>query len=138
MSNWHQIGEHLINVDEQSKMWVKDHETISHRNDRGDVYSIVCKDPKKEFQKLADKLTGRRSFMDTFKSYFKKHEEAYMTIFIVILIDHFIFAGVFRQKIQDLVDSLIAKTSRNLLEEDKPSRKKTQTKKEEPANGKTD
>lgn len=54
--------------------------------------------------------------MDRVKSYIERHEDVLITIGIIILIDQFIFAGAFREKLKGLVDSMINKVTSKLGE----------------------
>ena len=55
--------------------------------------------------------------MDGLKKYFKKNEDTIYTIGIIVLVDHFVFNGLFREKLKSLMDGLIYKTEKKLLEE---------------------
>lgn len=50
------------------------------------------------------------------RDYFIKHRELLMGLTLVILLDHFIFAGAFREKIQKIVQSILDKTEKKLCE----------------------
>lgn len=54
------------------------------------------------------------TMLDSLKSYFNKNQETFYTIGLIILIDHFVFNGAFRDKIKQLVDKLINKTEKQL------------------------
>jgi len=114
---WEMIGDELVEVGKVSNIW-KENGYIKFR-ERGHIFYVTPKDCDKRFRILKEQLTKRRTPMDTtIKGYFKKHEETCITLAIIILVDHFIFNGSFRQKIQNLVDGLLAKTSKKLLEEE--------------------
>jgi hypothetical protein len=50
------------------------------------------------------------------KGYFKEHRDIIMTLLMVILVDHFVFEGVFREKLQNLVEGMINKVHKGLEE----------------------
>lgn len=64
-------------------------------------------------KKPAQKKEG--NVMDYVKGYFFKHRELLMGLTIVILLDHFIFGGAFREKTQKIVHSLLDKTEKALV-----------------------
>ena len=68
-------------------------------------------------------VSGRRNIMESIKSYFKQHQETYITLAIVILIDQFIFEGKFREKIKSLLDRMISKVEGDLLKDKKQEEK---------------
>lgn len=57
----------------------------------------------------------KEKFMDKIKKYFEQHNDTYITLGIIILIDHFVFEGKFREKIKEIIDNLLAKTEKQLL-----------------------
>ena len=61
---------------------------------------------------------GERTMMNQVKSYFESNKDTYITLAVVILIDHFIFDGAFREKTKDLVDRLLTKTSKKLIDDE--------------------
>ena len=75
------------------------------------IFEDQCAIPPNEFKKVG--------FMDFLKNYFTKHQDSLMTLAVIILLDHFLFDGAFRNKIKGMVDNLINKTEKNLLEEGK-------------------
>lgn len=50
---------------------------------------------------------GGSQMLANIKDYFKKHQEIFITLGIIILIDHFLFNGAFREKIKDTVEKLL-------------------------------
>ena len=57
------------------------------------------------------KKIGKKGFgMDSIKNYFNKHQDSLITLAIVIILDHTLFEGAFRGKIQTLVDKILGQT----------------------------
>jgi len=52
--------------------------------------------------------------MNYVRDYFIKHRELLMGLTLVILLDHFIFGGAFREKTQKIVHALLDKTEKKL------------------------
>jgi len=52
--------------------------------------------------------------MEWVKSYFNKHQDQIMTLGIIILLDHVIFEGMFRDRLKGLVDKMIGATEKQL------------------------
>ena len=110
-----------VDIDKMKKVWVGQNGGVWIRDDQGEAKECACgsvEEARKAYRNVMNQLTKRRSPMETIKGYFKKHEETCMTLAIIILVDHFIFNGSFRQKIKDLVDGLLTKTSKKLLEDE--------------------
>lgn len=49
-----------------------------------------------------------------FKDYVKEHRDLLFTILFVMLLDHFVFGGAFKDKLQGVVGGLIKKTENKL------------------------
>jgi hypothetical protein len=49
----------------------------------------------------------RRGSMDYLKGYFEKHQDQIITLGIVILLDHILFDGLFRDRLKGMVEKLI-------------------------------
>ena len=56
--------------------------------------------------------------METLKEYFKKHSETFITLGIVILFDEYLFGGALREKIKGLLDRILSRTEKKLIEEE--------------------
>lgn len=52
--------------------------------------------------------------MQEIKDYFRKHQDTFITLAIVILVDQFVFEGKFREKIKSVMDSMIDKINSQL------------------------
>lgn len=52
--------------------------------------------------------------MDAFKSYLSKNSGVIFTVAFVVLIDHFVFNGTFRDKIKSLVDGFLNKAAKQV------------------------
>lgn len=61
--------------------------------------------------------TKKESFMQYVKEYFVKHRELIMSLVVFTLIDHLIFNGAFREKIEKLVHNLLDKADKKLSHE---------------------
>lgn len=52
--------------------------------------------------------------MESVKEYFNKHRDAIYTLGVVILLDHFLFGGAFREKIKSTVEGMLEKVTKGL------------------------
>lgn len=120
--------EEIINLEDLWYIWKKETSfdnsfLIRYKNQKGNTDEIYYdnKDTRdKDFIKIEKLLTKQGgSWMEGIKNYFKKHEEMFITIAMLLILDEYIFDGKFRDKIKDLMDSFINKTKRNLEVEDK-------------------
>ena len=59
--------------------------------------------------------TERTFNMDSFKAYLENHRDVFFTIGIVLVLDHFIFSGVFREKLKNIIDSLLDKKTKAIV-----------------------
>ena len=50
--------------------------------------------------------------MESFKQYLEKHRDSFFTIGVVLVLDHFVFAGAFREKLKQMVDSILDKKTK--------------------------
>jgi hypothetical protein len=55
-----------------------------------------------------------KKFMGPIKEYFTKHREIFFTFAVVFLVDHFLFHGKFKEKIQNAVEGLLDKSIKTL------------------------
>ena len=53
--------------------------------------------------------------MDAFKEYFKKHQDGLISLAIVLVLDHFIFDGSFRDRIKMFAEKMLGNTEKKLL-----------------------
>lgn len=56
-----------------------------------------------------------RSFMDSLKQYFKTHRDTIFTIIILVVVDHYLLGGAFRDRIKSLMENFLNKTEKKLL-----------------------
>lgn len=56
----------------------------------------------------------KKGFMKLIREYIEKHKDAIFTVGLVILLDHFIFGGAFRERIKNTVDKLLDKANKSL------------------------
>ena len=54
--------------------------------------------------------------MESFKQYLEKHRDVFFTLGVMLVLDHFVFAGAFREKIKQLVDSLLDKKTKEITD----------------------
>lgn len=67
-----------------------------------DLCAGKCTCPKKW------KLKGEKGeTMDAIKSYLEKHRDIFLTIGIILILDHFIFAGAFKDKLKSIIDGFL-------------------------------
>jgi len=70
-----------------------------------------------DYEKILNLAKGRSiNMIDSVKTYLKKHEDTIITIIILILIDHFIFNGAFRDKLNKIVETMISKVTKKIEE----------------------
>jgi hypothetical protein len=84
---------------------------INMVDDEGRIYSNYWD----KFQLVPDSIRG--NCLNALKDYFMKHKDSLFTIGIVILIDHFVFDGAFRDKIKATVESMLNKAHKKLEQE---------------------
>lgn len=63
------------------------------------------------------KLTKEKSMLDSVKEYLKENKQIIMTIAVVLIVDHLVFGGAFREKVKSLVDGLLSKAQKQLDKE---------------------
>jgi hypothetical protein len=70
----------------------------------------------KDFRKMEQvfKKEKKENMMESIRNYFKNHQETFLTICVLLLADEYLFDGVFREKIKDLIESFINKTKRKI------------------------
>lgn len=64
-----------------------------------------------------DKIKNKkeeRGTMKMMKEYLEKHKDAIFTVALVMLVDHFIFGGAFREKIKITIEALLEKAQKQL------------------------
>lgn len=54
------------------------------------------------------------NMLQTVKDYLKDHKQILMTIAVVLVVDHLVFGGAFREKVKSLVDGLLNKAQKEL------------------------
>ena len=69
------------------------------------------------YDPATETLTRKEKKMNGVKRYFAKYEDLFMTIGIIVLLDHFVFKGLFRERLKTLVETALSKTEKKLLEE---------------------
>jgi len=128
----------ILNTDHIVSLWTKNKDTEDVKYDL--CYSLASgnvrnrsfdtkRERDKEYETIQQAIrtqpnvSGRRNIMESIKSYFKQHQETYITLAIVILIDQFIFEGKFREKIKSLLDRMISKVEGDLLKDKKQEEK---------------
>lgn len=62
------------------------------------------------------KLAKEKNMLDSVKEYLKQHKDIIITIGVVLVVDHLIFGGAFREKVKALVDGLLNKAEKQLSE----------------------
>ncbi len=72
-------------------------------------YSADC------FIKMEQTKTKGGFGMENLKAYFKKNEDTFITLAIVILVDNYLFEGQFREKIKNMLDKIITGSEKKLL-----------------------
>lgn len=56
--------------------------------------------------------------MGHFREYFAKHREVLMTLLMFMLVDHFLFDGAFKHRIQEMVDGFLNRAKKKLEADD--------------------
>ena len=100
---------------EYSIYWINGQEERSVTCSSKEERDIVFKNLQKALHK--NKKKGN-SMITTIKDYFKKHEETFITLAILLLVDEYLFEGKFRDKIKEIMDSIITKTKRDVLKDE--------------------
>ncbi|MFA5583746.1 MAG: hypothetical protein WDA09_05990 [Bacteriovoracaceae bacterium] len=110
----------LNNVD--SLVWsVVDPELLTVSFKEGETQHYYYSSPKKrrmDEKRLKQTMgnKGKRGDMTgEIKEYFKKHQDTFVTLAIVILIDQFLFEGRFRDKIKNIMEKLINRIDKQLI-----------------------
>ena len=70
-----------------------------------------------DYEKIKNILQSKGNTMSSIKEYFTKHQDTYITLGIIVLIDHFLFGGIFREKIQKTVENILDTTQKQLTKE---------------------
>lgn len=60
------------------------------------------------------KLIKGESYMDSIKDYLKEHKSILMTIGVVLLVDHLVFDGAFREKVKEIINKMLGKVEKQL------------------------
>ena len=74
----------------------------------GNVWNYI------EVLKNLIKTNKENKVMKTLKDYFKKHQEIFLTLGILLLIDYVVFNGALSGKLKDLVEKLIGNVSKKI------------------------
>lgn len=62
----------------------------------------------------------RRSMKENLKEYFNKHKDIIFTAGLIILVDHFLFKGALRTRMQDMVGKMITNAEHSIEAMGKP------------------
>ena len=71
-------------------------------------------DEQYEVEGIQPIKTQGGSVVETLKSYFKKHEDVLISLAVVLVVDHFIFNGAFREKVEAIVNKLLDKAEKSI------------------------
>jgi hypothetical protein len=67
------------------------------------------------FQEIRDKhKIKKRSFMKLFKDYLEAHRDTIFTLVLILLADHYVFNGAFRETISDAFKKLLDKAHQKI------------------------
>jgi len=70
--------------------------------------------PKEQIEKTKPKEGKMKQLLTDAKTFIKEHKSVLYTIAIIILIDHFVFEGKFREKLKSLIDKAIGKLEKKV------------------------
>jgi hypothetical protein len=59
------------------------------------------------------------SKMQALKTYFDKHQETCITLALIVIVDYFIFDGMFQEKIKSMMENAIGTVEKKLSPKDK-------------------
>lgn len=112
--NWKDgdIGYFYGKPDEKYKLYPKVPYVITNiREENGDWLCCVA---TKEGITIANNIylkiftkKGDKNMLNSFKDYLAKHKEVFWTLAIVFVIDHVVFNGAFKSKLQGMVEKLL-------------------------------
>ena len=60
-----------------------------------------------QLRKQEVKIKGGNTMVETLTRYFKKNEDFYMTLGVIFLMDHFVFNGMFLDRLKGIVDGML-------------------------------
>lgn len=69
---------------------------------------------KFEWTGVGGKKVNGENMVGSIKDYVKTHREILITLALVALVDHFVFEGQFKKKLQQLVEALLNKAQKQL------------------------
>jgi len=55
--------------------------------------------------------------MESIKEFFKKHQDTIYTLAFLLLLDEFVFDGKFRERIKGIMDGMVKKMEKKVLED---------------------
>lgn len=105
------VGEKLIDRD-------GDEYTFEQYDKSGSPVGALDETEDFGWYKLSDlslKEQGVKS-MESLKQYLEKHRDVFFTLGIVLVLDHFIFEGAFREKLKNIIESLLDKKAKALTD----------------------
>jgi hypothetical protein len=122
------VDDNIFNLDNASNIWKQkkreDNGEYKHRiafsypNHRENGYTNWTSEVKRdeEFAQIEKILKQQKKggTMNSLKEYFKKNQDVFLTLAIIILLDNFLFNGQFRMKITSMIEGLITKTEKKL------------------------
>ena len=59
---------------------------------------------------------GDVKMIQSLKDYYKEHQDTVITIGLIVLLDHFLFGGALRQKIQDTVEKMLGHVEKRITD----------------------
>ena len=95
--------------------------------DKGEIYTFVkyddsnacvgVDDETESFKwKRLDQVSLKGDTMNSMKEYLEKHRDVFLTIGIVLILDHFVFEGAFREKLKSITESFLDKKTKELTD----------------------
>ncbi len=63
----------------------------------------------KQYLRLLDTVeqTTKGVTMESIKAYLDKHKDIFLTIGVILVLDHFVFGGVFREKLKNMINGFL-------------------------------
>ena len=70
--------------------------------------------PMWEVNEIELKHQGKGDIMDSLKDYYARHQDALLTLAVVLLVDYFMFEGVLRSRVSSMLENMLGKVEKDL------------------------
>ncbi len=82
---------------------------------------LECNEPGIHAHEFKDKIKEKKTAMKIVRDYVESHKDMLLTMGLIILADHFLFAGKFRVRIEQMVEQWIDKATAFKLKPSDPA-----------------